>query len=151
MACHRRPPSAGCKSAIAAESSAASGVQIDEGWKQFSPDSPHPSCHEETQHICQREQKIMMNIETKGRSALTPGPSLPLGGFQLQPSQQLRWQDPPFQPAPCLCNTSSTTFKPTLQSNVGCPALPQFSQTMSGMMFLPSGHSHVLWVVAAQF
>ena len=37
-------------------------------------------------------------IESKGRCALTPGPSLPPGGSQ--PSQHLRSQLRPFQPAP---------------------------------------------------
>ena len=48
-------------------------------------------------------------IESKGRCALTPGPSLPPGG--LQPSQHLRSQLRPFQPAPlhhCIALHSNT-------------------------------------------
>ena len=48
-------------------------------------------------------------IESKGRCALTPGPSLPPGGSQ--PSQHLRSQLRPFQPAPlhhCIALHSNT-------------------------------------------
>ena len=93
--------------------------------------------------------------QTAEKKALTPGPSLLLGG--LQPSQQLHWQDYRSEPAASCWKQNiqegliNIILGPTLQSKVGCPALPQFSQTISGVMFFASGHSHVLWLVAAQF